>query len=361
MLQWWRTRVLAEIRPSLRPFVLPVWAALAILVVTSFISVGANETPAEAAPTETSERAVLIQDVKTLFEANDFAALETMAAQFRASRERTRSGIWKLSVFYRALHEATLIERDDNRAWARISARLRAWLAAYPKSPTPIVANGIVLKRYAWVQRPRFLLMEISAPSEDRFVSTLKMARNYLEANQELAGQDPHYYVVLSDLASALGEDAGRFYTMIEAGLAKEPEYYPLYFAGLDYFAPVGADGSKRSVFRNLAAYANTMVERTAQAEGSSIYARLYWHATQAGYGDQLVGPSGFSWDRVAKGIDDVLAKYPDRWNAENFARLACLSGDRAKARALIAKVTSPPDLKIWRSQAAYEACKQQG
>lgn len=42
----------------------------------------------------------------------------------------------------------------------------------------------------------------------------------------------------------------------------------------------------------------------------------------------------------MKRGIADVLKRYPDQWNINNFAHFACLAGDRDETAKLTARVT---------------------
>jgi hypothetical protein len=44
----------------------------------------------------------------------------------------------------------------------------------------------------------------------------------------------------------------------------------------------------------------------------------------------------------MKRGIVDVLKRYPDQWNINNFAHFACLAGDRKETARLTALVTEP-------------------
>jgi len=62
----------------------------------------------------------------------------------------------------------------------------------------------------------------------------------------------------------------------------------------------------------------------------------------------------------MSKGIDDVLAKYPDQWNINNFAFFSCLAEDKAKSREIISKIQGGPISLAWfNDMRFYNACKK--
>jgi hypothetical protein len=63
----------------------------------------------------------------------------------------------------------------------------------------------------------------------------------------------------------------------------------------------------------------------------------------------------------MKKGIDDVLARYPDAWNLNNFARFACLRGDKEKTAELIRRIGPEPMMQVWQARRNYERCSRLG
>ncbi len=296
-------------------------------------------------------------EVRALFAARDYGALEAIAGRYRSGKDRTPSGIWKLTLFYGALHDAiATVRASDRGGWRALAADMGTWRKRYPASPTAIVAGGLLLKRMAWNLRPTGIVLEAALSTDRRFLDGLRTARRFLDANEAIAGSDPHFYVVWASLAAALGEDNGEFISRLQQAAAREPGYYQLYFAALDQFAP--ADGQSASdQAQAVEALANLAVERTRTAEGHGVYARIYWYASTAFWKDRLFAASHLDWARMQVGIDDVLARYPDAWNLNNFARLACLKGDRGKTAELFARMHGELALEAWPSRAEAERC----
>jgi hypothetical protein len=142
------------------------------------------------------------------------------------------------------------------------------------------------------------------------------------------------------------------FEALVEEGLKREPLYYQLYFAAVRFFTPKwGGDPTK------IEAFADAAVARTQKDEGFSLYARIYWVASQYQYGSSLFSQTGVVWPKMKRGIHDVLARYPDQWNVNNFAYFACLAGDRDEAKKLIGMIKGPPSVQAWRRQENFSRC----
>ncbi len=350
-------RIVSKAR-DLRRFAIAIPAALIALALAWF---GIAEMTAQRlrnarGPSELSQRTALKKQVRALFTADDFAGLETLSASFRDGSQRTSSGIWKLTVFYGAFQDmAAEISRDDAESWDELSGGIVHWQQLYKSSPAAIVADAVALKAHAWTLRPRHFVLDAST-GENRFIRTLRLAAELLDHSKDVAAADPHFYAVRSDLAAALDESPGPFMERINEGLDKAPDYYPVYFAGLNFFADANA-AERADVAQRIEAFANTAAQRFSGADKEAIYARLYWHAYSAVYGDDLFAKSQVDWPRMRSGIDAVLTRYPDAWNRNNFAYLACLQKDEAETKRLLAGVTEPI-LSVWKAKAIFNGCQ---
>lgn len=343
--RWWH-------RNKPRRWVVGATALMALLAgYLHFVLIPANETAAEL-----KERQAIKTEVGRLLDTADFAGLEAMAADYRDRQSRTRSGVWKLTVFYSGFHAKARFNGKDDPRWKEMSDKLRAWQAAYPESPAPVIANAVVMKRYARSLKPVVIFQRASTVSTEdaAFVSALMANKAYLEKHKSVAARDPHYYVVWSNLAFALGADPAEFFDTVDEGMQAHPDYYQLYFAAMDFHAP-----QLRGDAKAVEAFANMAVERTKDQEGLGLYARVYWYAMSAFFGEDMFRRSMVDWTKMSKGIDDVLARYPDQWNINNFALVSCLAGDAAKTRALLDRIEGYPISQVWKSHDTFRSCQR--
>src|SRR4051812_40685218 len=84
---------------------------------------------------EASVRQVIQLRVAELWEKEDFAQLDKMGAEYRKSRSRTPSGIWRLSVFHGALTEQVSSNIDKPGLWQFMEDRAKKWTVRSPDSP----------------------------------------------------------------------------------------------------------------------------------------------------------------------------------------------------------------------------------
>lgn len=271
---------------------------------------------------ELQDRNTIQSQVYDLLWERDFAALEAMADEYRTSKARTSSGLWKLTLFHVGIKSAFYRQGGD---WANRIAQ--AWVDQYPQSPTAQLAYGQMLPN-------------------------AESARAYLEANKKVAAQDPRWYEMMAEIANAQGWPRSRFTLMIDEGLDRMPWYYPIYFAAVDYLSPRWG-GSAAEIEQ----FARRAVERTQETDGWGLYARIYWYASQSVFGDQLFTASEVDWSDMKKGMDDVLRQYADGWNLANFVRFACVKGDGKAMKELTDRMDERA-WSVWDSQGYSKDCK---
>lgn len=276
--------------------------------------------------------------------------LEALAEGFRKSQARTPSGVWKLRLFY-----------DDAKYWDNSVyvdkwdlhyKGLKRWVTKYPDSPTPhlILANAF-LKR-AWAYRGGGYAKDVSPEDWQPFRENISQARKYLEDTKSIASKDPNWYVLMLDVATYQGWPFADFLNLMEEATSAYPYYYTIYFTGLNYLSPRWY-GNKDKI----EAFINYAVEKTRAKEKTTMYARLYWAASQSYYRHRLFIDSAADWGKMRQGIFDLIENYPDQWNLNHLAYFACLAKDKSTAKTLIEKITKPIE-RAWEAVEVYESCR---
>ncbi len=87
-----------------------------------------------------------------------------------------------------------------------------------------------------------------------------------------------------------------------------------------------------------------------------SLYARLYWYAAQRAGGIGVFYHHWPDWPSMKAGIHVVIARYPDNWNLNNFARYACAAGDFDESERLIDQIEWPL-MEIWEDYKTLHYC----
>jgi len=322
-----------------------------ILATIAFILMQAASAD-RASAGELAEREAIRIAVAGLLHDERFADLETMGARYRRTQSRTSSGLWHLTLFYAGIAQAYYFGAEEEAAWAKAEAAAKRWAAAYPDSPTPHLALARLLVRRAWQYRGGGYAAEVNPWSWKPFKAYIEGARRHLKKHKHVASADPHWYELMAEVTKAQDWPEPRFAELIAEALEREPLFYQTYFAAIDYYSPKWG-GSKEAI----EAFARMALKITGSAEGFGMYARIYWYASQTQYGTRLFSESAVDWRTMKKGIDDVLRKYPDAWNINNFAKFACLSRDRRKTGELMARIGNTPVPAAWPSRSLMRAC----
>lgn len=322
------------------------------LLFLSFLMMGMPRAYAD----EMTLRNDIQMKVANLFWQQDFVQLDEMARAFREEQSRTPSGVWKLTLFYRGLSNIISVSAAGQQEWESVYRISDAWAKASPDSPPAQISKAIFLKKFAEKIRGTTWAHEVPKEAWAPFFELLAKAENHLLSVKETASKDPEWYIYMSSILIHYKRDGdkrdGAFEKMMAEAFDRHPGYYQLYAAQAEYLFPKWhGDISKMEDF------ANDAVKRTKDTEGMGMYARIYWVVSQWNYGTNIFTDSGVVWPRMKQGILDVLKKYPDQWNINNFAMFACLAKDREMTKDLIQKIETPA-VDAWRDMNLYESCK---
>jgi hypothetical protein len=146
---------------------------------------------------ELAQRKAIEDTVATHFRDGRFADLETLAEDYRATRARSGSGLWKLTLFYAGVNNALTGKRHDADLWRQTEAQVKKWIAAYPGSPTPHLAYARFFINRAWAKRGDRDARQVSRRDMEAFHEDLGRAGAYLEEHKAVAallkriGDDP--------------------------------------------------------------------------------------------------------------------------------------------------------------------------
>lgn len=302
---------------------------------------------------ELIERDSISNDVVTLFQSENFQKLESLADSYRRSRERTSSGLWRLTLFYAGIAESFNTHYRDDEYWTAVENVARKWVEHYPKSATARLSYAQMLLNHGMSYRGGGYANTVAPQDWKPFNEFTQKARAYLEAYKDIASVDPRWYEMMEIVAYRQGWAQADFSKLLDEGLRRHPYFYQIYFAAIDYFAPKWG-GSAAAIEK----FAKSSFARTQSVEGYGMYARIYWYASETEYGDELFTESEVRWSVMKRGIDDVLAKYPDSWNIENFAKFSCMAGDKEKAAELTDRVKTQPLMQVWGGISNFQQCK---
>ena len=272
---------------------------------------------------------LIYKRVKTAIDVDDFAILSAMEDDFRSSRARTPSGIWKLAAFHGAL-QAYLADglQHDSGCKYRRSDFVQRWTSAFPHNPAPVITDAALLLKRAWCFRGQGYATTVTEQAWPEVRKSMAAADEVLERNKATSSTDPEYYAVKLNIMILQGASKAIFHAVIEEATAREPYYHRTYFNASFYYLPQWG-GSDAEV----EAFARYAAERTRAGEHSGFYARVFWSLDECGCGflEQAA-----DWPRMKQAMRDVYERYPVRWNGQYFADLACRRGDVEEGRRYI-------------------------
>lgn len=289
------------------------------------------------------------QQASELYAARDFEQLDKIYDDYASQSARTASGVWKASVMFIGLRNLV----DKKQQYDQNEALLKQWLRDRPGSALAHQLRAQLMLNRAWAIRGGGYAFSVKSENWALFHKKVREARQYLEKNKKVASRNPHYYALMLSIIKAEQGESDPWPTL-EEGISKYPGYYEMYFAMLEYLLPTWhGDASQIEKFANMA------TERTGAIEGRSMYARIYWYASQTQYGDALFLGSFAQWSKMKTSFEDVVERYPDQWNLQNFANFACLAEDYKTLSALLLRVKEPVIWQAWKSRKHHEQCSR--
>ena len=291
---------------------------------------------------ELSIRKDISSEAANAFLSGSFEKLENYYSIYRQRTSRTPGGRWKLQFFYVGILPANL---EDERDWIEAETKILKWIKLYPKSPAPYIVYSDFLIKRAWYFRGEASAKDVSREAWELFNQNIDLARSTLEKSKEIASVDPQWYANMVTVAKTQSWSKKEVKKLLYEALSKEPYYQQTYHEAFSYMLPKWS-GS----FEEAENFAEDAVAITNKCEGRGMYARLYWRAfnNDREFTNKPFDSAQVDWKKFSEGFEDILVRYPDSWNVNNYARFACLARDKAKARKWINKIGSKPVIEAW-------------
>ena len=303
-------------------------AATAILLAASFVTAGAQTRPIE---TDELLRQNLIGQVYFAWQQMKFQQLEEWATSVRGKEARMKGGSHTLASFYGGF--AHMYSRDNprknellTRSW---NAVLQEWLKAHPTSPTPLLAHATVLYNNAWLVRGDGYADKVWKDDWQLFRTALEDLRDHLQRARPVAEADPHWHDLNAKAEFLLDGNHAKLMERLRAGLARFPDYLPLYEIGGRYLTPKWGGSAKL-----YDAWVDEAVRRTRPSEGTGMRVRIY-QASGGGPAMQMDLGDPRVWAMLKVSIADIVTRYPEASTTQHLMPLACRAGDATEVRRL--------------------------
>lgn len=333
-----------------------VLAHRAVLLLVSLFAGGSIHAaqPFSGLP-ELAAREAITRHARELYRDGKLQEIDALSSEYVAQSTRTPSGLWVSGLLLLGLKGALLgTEPGSTEGWDRLEQQTLEWAKAHPDSSVARLMHAEVIVSRGWQIRGNSYAGEVAESAWTPFREHLARARRYLEEQKPVASRNPNYYTLRLTIEKGLGDDEKQAEAIFDEGTHRFPGYYPLHFGMLDYLLPKW-HGSAGQIEK----FASNAATRTRDVEGDGMYARIYWYAAQSDYQDQLFMTSFARWDRMRSGFEDVVARYPDQWNFQNFAHFACQAGDEETLRKLLDRVQRPVIAAAWAGSNSFEECER--
>lgn len=288
--------------------------------------------------------------VADLFNAGQFADLDQLFEDWNAQAERMADGRWKLSVFYEALDQQFPVAAN----WDKIGTDILNWRQKTPKSRAAALTEVIYWRAYAWNARGQGYANSVTPEGWQLFRERMTKAMAVLHDCKSFAASSPLWTRLALDLAREI-QLPGRDLAIIFAeGVAAHPDFLPNYTSVAVTLSPRWGGN-----WQAVDSFVTEAVKDT-PAEGTSLYARLYWSLFEReDPGFNLFSNTLATWPRMKQGFQDLARLYPhSAYNMNNFAAAACMAGDKAtfqSVRFLLGKSVMP---EVWPTNYSFDNCE---
>lgn len=323
--------------------------ACMICLLGLFPVIAAAETIAD----EIAERYALTQTIRFAWYRKKFGQLDAIAADYRKNNTRTKAGYSKLGFFYHAFETLEFPLPPSEYPTGSVWDKLDEWIKKSPASPTPVILKAMFLAQQS-VERDYFKAHETVAlkpwePSREILAS----ARELLENHRELSNNDPHWHLVYLRVLRRQNVPIEDMLIAHSAALSQHPAYLPMHEEMFEQVVTKWLPDHRR-----IAAFANTIYDRTKESSGASLYARLYQYVYPILSGHQPYSLTGIDWTRMKAGYERIIEDFPKSWNFNSYAYFACLANDLGAMRKIFPKVRKKVDREVWKSHVMYKQCE---
>ena len=275
---------------------------------------------------EESERSTILTAITSAIAIENYAKLSAMEAEFRMSRARTPSGVWKLAVYHAGvqtyLADGLLPESGCKYSKTQF---VQAWATASPDSPAPFITDAALLLTQAWCIRGGGYATDVAPTAWPRFKKIVSSASEILDRHGIMASVDPEFYAIKLRALRSEGVEKSRFESVLEEATAREPYYHRTYFNAVWSYMPQWG-GS----FLDVERFAQNAAKKTQAEERQGFYARVFWSLEECNCDIMVVAAD---WSKLKQAMRDTYERYPVAWNGNYFATVACRMGDGEEGR----------------------------
>lgn len=345
-----------------------LWVGIAAVICADELSAQENNPAYRTAFTANGQE-YTAEQIPRLFEAEDFATIEAMAAELRdLSTYRPGGMVWLQDFYDRLIPDDKSISGAKEQA---IFARIEAWLEAYPDSAAARVLAANFCVQLGFRDRGTGYINTVTPSGFRSFERYLNKGWPYIVAAHETGVRDPAIFEMAYQVAFLADRNSGEFSwtgpdykdpltqrppaTLLERiyahGITTGADYVPLHNIRAYYYTfRWGGESGE------LEAFTKGATDSPQNTLGAALYPLIYESI------DHTIGRYAahdsreWDWDYLALGYEELIDLNPDRtyW-PQKYAYLACLMERKEDAARLINSFDGPPIESLWVSERGLE------
>jgi hypothetical protein len=259
-----------------------------------------------------------------MFMTQEFAQLDSQFEVFRNEELRWPSGLLKSQYGFDAIRFSVKHDqqRPDNSydIFRQVSAE---WVRQRDASPAARVAHAIVLREFAAQGMFRAGFDRRAPDGKAIFVQRLREAHSYLIQSKDVAAVEPQWYAELILNAADLGENAAAISAYFREGVARFPNYDPIYTAMATASLP--AKGGSIEAMQAVVAAAEAL---PAADHRAIVLGRVLIHFYDSF--DRRIFNAVIPWESVKPAMQGLMQAHPTRLVMHKVAQIACQAGDHS-------------------------------
>lgn len=275
--------------------------------------------------------------IEDLFASEKFDELEAIAATALSKKSELTPMLWTIDAFYDDISAPGLTARvtDDQQL-----ELIEKWIRHSPSSATARVVKTRTLYQMAWKARGARYSDTVTASGGRSYADFMQRAEAALRDAASIAANDPHFQLISIQIGR---ETAGLdVLAAVQSAASKAISLELLVNPGNYLHSKWGGSPAQYQH------YAEVISPLLKERYGEGLYAMFAVQAlgeTNAEFRklapdvrDPVFTTYKFSWDRVKRGFEDLIARYPDLVSTRlSYALMAFHARDRATLKRLLA------------------------
>lgn len=291
-----------------------------------------------------------------LVQQEKFDELEAIIKDLRMNKSKYEDGTSKVYTFYagagKGFDKFSILDKNKH------IDMIKKWMNKTPNSITPkiVLAEDYIL--LAWDYRGSGYAKDVTDEGVKKFSEYLQKAEKILEEANNSEEKDPALCVEWIRFGMGTGGyPKSDFYNLVKKSMEIDPLYFSTYKT-CSYVLLPRWYGEKGDVEK----FAEWVAEETKEVAGDQMYARVV-SAVKGYIGGASFGEVDFSWDRMRKSFEEILAAYPTNFYMLNeFAWFSVYYKDRELAKSLFEKIGdrwNEDSVSTWKGKLAFNQYKQ--